>query len=47
MGLVARMGPFALTILFVLLGFSLLSWTIILRKYLTFREIESQSRWFL
>ena len=41
------MGAFALTILFVLLGFSLLSWTIILRKYLTFREIESQSRSFV
>jgi biopolymer transport protein TolQ len=47
LGLVARMGAFALTILFVLLGFSLLSWTIILRKYLTFREIESQSRSFV
>jgi biopolymer transport protein TolQ len=47
LGLVTRMGPFALSILMVLLAFSLLSWTIILRKYLTFREIESQSRSFV
>jgi len=47
MGLVARMGAFAMTILVILLGFSLLSWTIILRKYLTLREIESQSRAFV
>ncbi|NWG14080.1 MAG: MotA/TolQ/ExbB proton channel family protein [Acidobacteria bacterium] len=41
------MGPFALSILFVLVVFSLLSWTIILRKYLTFREMHSQSRAFV
>ncbi len=45
--LVARMGPFALSILFILLVFSLLSWTIILRKYLTLRDIDSQSRSFV
>ncbi len=45
--LVARMGPFAMFILAVLLVFSLLSWAIILRKYLTFHEISSQSRSFI
>jgi biopolymer transport protein TolQ len=38
---------FALSILVILLLFSLLSWTIIVRKWLTFREIDRQSRAFV
>ena len=45
--LVLRMSPFAEVILALLLLFSLLSWTIIFRKWLTFRQIERQSRGFV
>jgi biopolymer transport protein TolQ len=38
---------FAYAILFLLLVFSLLSWTIMLRKWLTFRHIARQSRGFI
>jgi len=41
------MSPFAEVILALLLLFSLLSWTIIFRKWLTFRQIEHQSRGFV
>jgi biopolymer transport protein TolQ len=40
-------SAFALSILIILLIFSLLSWTIIVRKWLTFREIDRQSRAFV
>ncbi len=40
-------SPFAISILILLLLFSLLSWTIIVRKWLTFREIERQSHAFV
>jgi len=38
---------FAYVILFLLLFFSLVSWTIMVRKWLTFRQIERQSRGFV
>jgi len=47
LGLITRMGPFAMSILVLLLLFSLFSWTIILRKYLTFRDIDRQGRSFV
>ncbi|MGD0309458.1 MAG: MotA/TolQ/ExbB proton channel family protein [Acidobacteriota bacterium] len=40
-------SPFASLILVVLLVFSLVSWTIMVRKWLTFRQIEHQSRSFI
>jgi biopolymer transport protein TolQ len=46
-GLLAKTSGFALTILFLLLAFSLLSWTIILRKWLTFRHISHKNQAFL
>jgi len=39
--------PLALGILFILAVFSLLSWTLIVRKWLTFKEIGNQNRAFL
>jgi biopolymer transport protein TolQ len=39
--------PEALSMFLVLILFSLLSWTIIIRKWLTFRKIERQSREFV
>ncbi len=45
--LVFRTGGFAVVILLLLLAFSLLSWTIMVRKWLTFRHIENQSRRFV
>jgi biopolymer transport protein TolQ len=42
-----RTSGFALVILLFLLAFSLLSWTIMFRKWLTFRHIEHQSRRFI
>lgn len=47
MGLALHTSPFASVILILLLVFSLLSWTIMVRKWLTFRHIESQSRGFI
>jgi len=47
MGLFLRSSAFGITILLLLLFFSLLSWTIIVRKYLTFRHIDQQSHAFL
>jgi biopolymer transport protein TolQ len=44
---IPRTSPFALAILVILLIFSLLSWTIIVRKWLTFRAIAHQSRAFV
>ena len=46
-GLIPRTSAFALTILLVLLFFSLLSWTIIVRKWLTFRHLSRQSQAFV
>lgn len=46
-GLLHKMGPSALTVLAVLLIFSLFSWTIILRKWLTFRHVSRQSADFI
>jgi biopolymer transport protein TolQ len=40
-------SPFEISILVTLLLFSLLSWSIIVRKWLTFREIERQSHSFV
>jgi biopolymer transport protein TolQ len=40
-------SPFALAILGALLVFSLFSWTIIVRKWLTFRQIDHQSHAFI
>jgi len=45
--LIMRMGTFAFSILLVLMVFSLLSWTIMVRKWLTFRQIERESRNFV
>ncbi len=47
LNLIPRMSAFAATILLFLLAFSLLSWTIILRKWLTFRQIERHSQAFV
>jgi len=47
LNLIPRTSAFALTILLLLLAFSLLSWTIIIRKWLTFRQIERQSQVFI
>jgi biopolymer transport protein TolQ len=44
---IPRTSGFALSILLILLIFSLLSWTIIVRKWLTFRAIDHQSRSFV
>ena len=44
---IPQTSPFALSILIILLVFSLLSWTIIVRKWLTFREIDRQSHAFV
>ena len=43
LSLIPRTSAFAMVILLLLLLFSLLSWTIIIRKWLTFRHIERQS----
>jgi biopolymer transport protein TolQ len=47
LGLILRMSPFAKVILVLLLIFSLISWTIMARKWLTLRQIEHQSRGFI
>jgi biopolymer transport protein TolQ len=41
------MGPTAIAVLLLLVLFSLFSWTIILRKWLTFRHIAAQSHGFV
>jgi len=41
--LVVQSGPVAQLVLLILLGFSILSWAIIYKKYRLFREIEQQS----
>src|SRR5688572_32542098 len=45
--LFSRTTPFGYAILFLLLVFSLLSWTIIVRKWLTFKTIERQNGMFI
>ncbi len=45
--IIPRMSAFALSILILLLAFSLLSWAIIVRKWQTFRQIDRQSEDFL
>jgi biopolymer transport protein TolQ len=45
--LITTTSPFAMAILIALLVFSLFSWAIIVRKWLTFRQIEVQSRSFI
>lgn len=47
MDLVFRTGPFASAILAILLLFSLISWTIMVRKWLSFHQIDNQSRGFV
>ncbi len=47
LSLLSTTGPSALIILLLLLFFSILSWTIIFRKWLTFRQIDHQSGAFL
>ncbi len=47
MGMVIPTREFAYIILLLLLLFSLVSWTIMVRKWLTFRRIERQSRGFV
>jgi biopolymer transport protein TolQ len=39
--------PFALSMMFILVVFSLLSWTIIVRKWLTFNQIERRTHAFI
>jgi biopolymer transport protein TolQ len=46
-GLLAQTSVFAMIILLLLLAFSLLSWTIILRKWLTFKHIRQKSQGFI
>jgi biopolymer transport protein TolQ len=46
-GLFAQSSGFAFVILLLLVFFSLLSWTIIFRKWLTFRKIGQQSQAFV
>jgi len=43
----SKMGPTAIAVLLLLLVFSLFSWTIILRKWLTFRHMAVQSHGFV
>lgn len=45
--LLTQTSGFALVILLLLLAFSLLSWTIIFRKWFTFRQVGQKSRDFL
>lgn len=45
--LVLHSGPVAITVLLILLAFSLVSWAIILSKWLVLRRAESHSRTFL
>ncbi|MEJ2110374.1 MAG: MotA/TolQ/ExbB proton channel family protein [Acidobacteriota bacterium] len=45
--MLARTGGFALVILLILLGFSLLSWTIIIRKWSMLRAIRQKNRDFV
>lgn len=45
--MLAHVSGFALVVLLVLLLFSILSWTIILRKWLTFRQINQKSQEFV
>lgn len=47
MDYVTNISGFAITILLVLVAFSLLSWTIILRKWLTFRHISHENQAFI
>ena len=47
MSMLARTGGFALVILIILLLFSLLSWTIIVRKWSTFRKIRHRNHEFV
>lgn len=47
LNLISRTSSFSFAILLTLLAFSLFSWTIMIRKWLTFREIEVQSRSFI
>jgi len=44
--MLSKTGGFALVILLLLLAFSLLSWTIIFRKWLTFRQIRQKNHEF-
>jgi biopolymer transport protein TolQ len=44
---VPHMSPFGYVILFALIVFSLASWAIMLRKWLTFREIDHQTQAFV
>jgi biopolymer transport protein TolQ len=46
-GISLQTSPFATVILLLLLVFSLLSWTIMVRKWLTFRRLERQGRGFV
>jgi biopolymer transport protein TolQ len=41
--LIANSGPLAIMVLLVLLGFSILSWAIIFKKYKIYKEVEQQS----
>jgi biopolymer transport protein TolQ len=47
MGMVLRSGIFAQIILLLLLAFSLLSWTIMLRKWLTLRQVRQKNHEFI
>ena len=44
--MLSKTGSFALVILLLLLAFSLLSWTIIFRKWLTLRQVRQKNREF-
>jgi biopolymer transport protein TolQ len=46
-GLIGHLSGTSLAILFLLLAFSVFSWTIILRKWLTFRQIDEKNRGFV
>ncbi len=46
LGMILRSGVFAQSILLLLLAFSLLSWTIILRKWLTLRHVRQKNQEF-
>ena len=45
--MLSRVSGFAMVVLLLLLLFSLLSWTIIVRKWLTFRELSQKSEEFV
>jgi biopolymer transport protein TolQ len=47
LGMISQTGGFALVILLILLVFSLFSWTLIIRKWMTLRQIRQKNHHFI